>query len=236
MHQKYIKGCCVGTAAKRLPRREMRDARRGGRQMASSTVSTLSQAGRTGKMQPQSLQMTPWETGVVTHGTNSAARTLQREPDSHLHCQRKGYFWKMGPLLWFNSLTNPRKRGFSPGEAMWFRLRLHFGLDLLTVSSLNFTQTHARMCTTRTRRSPNDSFSVSPPNEVRRNGRGMRMFLKKYLQYTAEQTNKCSLGLCMPEVRYISVHPARWVVGSDETATELLFQAFSKASARCSLL
>lgn len=45
MHQKYIKGHCVGTAAKRLLRRETREAR-GERQMASSTVSTLRQAGR----------------------------------------------------------------------------------------------------------------------------------------------------------------------------------------------
>lgn len=143
MHQKYIKGHCVGTAAKRLLRRETREARgEGGRWLPPLWAHWGRQAGRSGKMQEQSLQMTPWETGVVTHNTNSTAWTLHWEPDSHLHCQRKGYFWKMGPSSWFNSLTNPRKRGFSPREAMWFRLRLHFGLDLLSFSSLTFTQIH----------------------------------------------------------------------------------------------
>lgn len=105
------------------------------------------EAGRPGKMQQQPLQMTPWETGVATHNTNFTAWTLWWEPDSHLHCQRKGYFWKMGLSPWFNSLTNPRKRGLSPGEAVWFRLRLHFSLDLLSFSFLTFTQTHIHMCT-----------------------------------------------------------------------------------------
>lgn len=98
-------------------------------------------------MQQQPLQMTPWETGVATHNTNFTARTVWWEPDSHLHCQRKGYFWKMGPSPWFNSLTNPRKRGLSPREAVWFRLRLHFSLDLLSFSILTFTQTRSHVCT-----------------------------------------------------------------------------------------
>lgn len=98
--------------------------------MATSTVSSLIETGGPGKMQQQLLQTTPRENGVATHNTNSTARTVQWEPDSHLLCQRKGYFWKMGPSPWFNSLTNPRKRGLPPWEAVWFRLRLHFGLDL----------------------------------------------------------------------------------------------------------
>lgn len=102
--------------------------------MATSTVSMLIETGRPGKMQQQLPQMTPRENGVATRNTNSAARTEQWEPDSHLLCQRKGYFWKMGPSPWFNSLTIPRKRGLSPWEAPWFRLRLHFGLDLLSSS------------------------------------------------------------------------------------------------------
>lgn len=110
--------------------------------MATSTVSTLIETGRPGKMQQQLLQMTPRENGVATHNTNSTARTVQWEPDSHLLCQRKGYFWKMGPSPWFNSLTNPRKRGLSPWEAVWFRLRLHFGSDLhSSLPRLILTQT-----------------------------------------------------------------------------------------------
>lgn len=45
--------------------------------MATSTVSTLIETGRPGKMQQQLSQMTPRENGVATHNTNSAARTEQ---------------------------------------------------------------------------------------------------------------------------------------------------------------
>ncbi len=164
---------------------------RGGRQMASSAVSTLTGRQARKKMQQQPLQMTPWETGVATQDTNSTAWTLQREPDSHLHCQRKGYFWKMGPSLWFNSLTNPRKRGFSPGKAVWFRLRLHFGLDPLSLCFLTFLLTHSHVYTNTHSHNRINSVSISSLDEVESNKQdGMRMFPAsvQYIKLT-EQTN-----------------------------------------------
>lgn len=56
-------------------------------------------AGRPGIMQQQSLQMTPRETGVITHDTNFSARTLQSEPDSHLHCQMERLLLKNGAFI-----------------------------------------------------------------------------------------------------------------------------------------
>lgn len=46
--------------------------------------------------------------------------------------KRKGYFWKMGPTSWFNSLTNPRKRGFSPlgDNVIQTEIRLQLGSSL----------------------------------------------------------------------------------------------------------
>lgn len=49
-----------------------------------------------------------WTTLIPSLGLNSESQTPTYT------VKRKGYFWKMGPTLWFNSLTNPRKRGFSP--------------------------------------------------------------------------------------------------------------------------
>lgn len=169
-----LKETVWGTAGKRLLRRESKDVRgEGGRWPPPLWAHSDRQPGLE-KMQQQPLQMTPWETGVATHDTNSTARTLRWEPDSHLYCQRKGYFWKMGPSPWFNSLTNPRKRGLSPREAVWFRLRLHFGLDLLSSSLLTFTQT---LCHVSTTHAEINSVSISSPDgEGSNKKRGVRMF------------------------------------------------------------
>lgn len=102
MHHKYVKGWLCGNCW------EAADGL-----LHCEHTETGRQAWKT-KQQP--LQMTPWETGVTKHDTNSTARTLQWEPDSHLYCQQKGYFWKMGPSPWFNSLTNPRKKCLSLGR------------------------------------------------------------------------------------------------------------------------
>lgn len=71
----------MGTAGERNEERE-----RGGRQMEVQAW----------RMQQQTLQMTPCETGVVVNDTNSTARTLQLEPDSHLHCQTERLLLKNG--------------------------------------------------------------------------------------------------------------------------------------------
>lgn len=72
--------------------RELRNVRgEGGRWREDAAISR--QAWR---MQQQGPQMTPCETGGVVNDTNSSARTLQRGPDSHLHCQTKRLLLKNG--------------------------------------------------------------------------------------------------------------------------------------------
>ncbi len=52
-------------------------------------------------------------------------------------------FEKWGPHRDLIHWLTPGRGAFPPGEAVWFRLRLHFGLDLLSFSFLTFTQSHA---------------------------------------------------------------------------------------------
>lgn len=99
-------------------------------------------AGRPGKCSNSPYKWHParpvlsWTTLIPALGLYSESQTPTYT------VKRKGYFWKMGPTSWFNSLTNPRKRGFSPPwEGMWFRLRLHFSSDLPSFSILTFTHT-----------------------------------------------------------------------------------------------
>ena len=174
------------------------------------------------KMLQNSLQMTPWETGVATHDTNSTARTLRWEPDTHLHCQRKGYFWKMGPSPWFNLLTNPRKRGLFPRQAVWFRD--HTLVWIFSLSPHVHIDTHGHKHT--------QIISIFIPSWDNKATSGENC---ECVQYKADQTNQHCNGFHMPGVHYISMFPTRGITSYYERP-ELLFQAFNNTSARCCLL
>lgn len=97
-----------------LPGREMKNARgEGGRWLPPlrEHAAISRQPGKCSngpyKWHPAS-PVSSWTTLIPPLGLYSESQTPTYT------VKRKGYFWKMGPTSWFNSLTNPRKRGFSP--------------------------------------------------------------------------------------------------------------------------
>lgn len=78
---------------------EMKDARGEGGRWPPPARERAAISGQAWKTHRRSLQMTPCETGVVVNDTNSTARTLQWEPDTHLHCQTERLLLKNGARI-----------------------------------------------------------------------------------------------------------------------------------------
>lgn len=132
----------MGTAGKSLPRREMRDARgEGGRWPPP----LWAQAGKPGKKctnspykwHPERL-VSPRKTLIPLLGLCGESLTPTYTVNG------KVTFEKWGPHHDLIHWLAPGRGAFPPGEAVWFRLRLHFGLDLLSFPFLTFMQTLAQ--------------------------------------------------------------------------------------------
>lgn len=135
MHQKYIERNCVG----------MRDVRgEGGRWPPPLWAHWDRQAG----LEKCSNSLYKWhpERLVSQHTTLIPLLGLCSESLTPTYTVNgKVTFEKWGPHRDLIHWLTPGRGASPPGEAVWFRLRLHFGLDLLSFSFLTFSRTHIHM-------------------------------------------------------------------------------------------
>lgn len=146
MHQKYIWRKCVGTAGKRLLRREMRDVRgEGGRWSPPHWARSHRQARSKEEKKKNSCPckwhperpVSPRKTLIPQLGQCDERLTPTYTVNG------KVTFEKWGPHCDLIHWLTLRRGAFPHGKAGWFRLRLHFGLDLPP-----FLFHNVHMCTT----------------------------------------------------------------------------------------
>ena len=169
--------------------------------MASSTVCTLTQAGRPGKKCSNS----PYK----WHPERLVSQRTTLIPMPGLHGQSltptytvngKVTFEKWAPHCDLIHWLTPGRRGFSPGGggAIETEITLHFGLDLHSASFLTFTQTHCQWHWVHTHQHTHtgiNSNSISSWDEVGSNKQGgVRMHPVWGLGLTYSWSNKYSHG------------------------------------------